>query len=108
LGQLLEHEQRLARDLQAAKEEADRLIRDAQAYAQDRDAACDAMIRDRTASLATAHEAQLNAELRSIAAHAAAEARLFDEGDSVLAKRLVSIALEFIGATVSSPAEASR
>ena len=108
LSQLLEREQGLALELQAANEEAGRLLRDARAYASNRDAACDAMIQESTASLATAHEAQLDAELRSIATHAATEASRFDEHDTVLTKRLVSMVLELIGATVPSQPGASR
>ena len=108
LSQLLEREQRLARELQAANEEAGRLLRDARAYARDRDAACEAMIQEGTASLATVHQVQLDAELRSITARAATEASRFDEDDTVLTKRLVSMVLELIGATVPSQQGAFR
>jgi vacuolar-type H+-ATPase subunit H len=108
LSQLLEREQHLARELQVANEEAGRLLRDARAYATNRDAACEAMIKESTASLVTAHEARLEAELRSIAAQAAAEASRFDHDDTVLTKRLVSMVLEMIGATVPSQPGASR
>ena len=108
LSRLLEREEHLARGLEAAKEEAGRLLREAEGYARERDAACDAMIRDRTARLAATHEAQLQADLRSIDANAEAEARRFDDPDGARMQRLVEVALESIGArgpqaTVSSP-----
>ena len=99
LSQLLEREERLARELDAAREEAGRLRREAVAYAHEKDAACEAIISERTAQLVSAHQAQLDADLRDIDANAAAEARSFDEHDAALARRLVAIVLESIGAT---------
>lgn len=99
LSQLLEREERLARELDAAREEASRLRREAAAYAHDKDAACDAIIRERITQLVSTHQAQLAADLRTIEANAAAEARCFNENDTVLARRLVAIVLESIGAT---------
>ena len=108
LSQLLQREEWLARELDAAREEAIRLRREAAAYAHEKDAACDAIIRERTAQLLSAHQAQLNADLRSIEANAAAEARCFNQNDTALAKRLVALALESIGATRTVVPEASE
>lgn len=107
LSRLLEREERLARELDAAKEEADRLRREAAAYAQEKNAACDALINERVAQLEVAYQAQLNADLRRIDAEATAEARCFDENDTALARRLVAIVLESIGATPAAQPVAS-
>lgn len=108
LSQLLEREQRLAGEMEAAKEEAGRLLSDARTYAREKDAACDAMIRERTAQLEKAHQAQLEGDLGVIAANAMAEARRFDESDTALTRRLVAMVLESIGATASQDGVPSR
>lgn len=108
LSQLLEREQLFARELDAARDEADRLRRDAAAYVQDKEAECDALIRERTARLVSTHQVQLEADLRGIDADAAAEAGCFDESDRALARRLVAIVLESIGATQPSASAVSR
>ena len=102
LSRLLEREERLARELDAAREEAARLRREAADYARDRDAACDAIIRERISRLVSEHQAQLDADLRNIDAKAASEARCFNENDTALTRRLVARVLESIGATQPS------
>jgi hypothetical protein len=103
LRQLLEREQRLAVELEDAKAEAEQLLAEAHAYSRERDAACDAVVEERIARLAAAHEAELQSDLRSIEERAAREARRFDEADTALTTRLVAIVLESIGALPEAP-----
>ena len=99
LDRLLDRELQIASQLTAAKAEAQRLVLEATEYAIRAEAACEATIGARDASLATAHEAELQHELQRIQSDAAAEAATYSVTDSGQTRTLVTLLLDAIGAT---------
>lgn len=101
LGRLFEYEQQLASQLEAAKADAERLVREAREYASQAERACERTIEERTALLAASHEQQLRNELQRIESQAGREASRFANPDPARTEALVALVLEAIGATGS-------
>ena len=89
LSQLLAGEQRLAQQLDLAREEAGRILHDAEDYARRTEAECAAAIDERTAELAASGEQRLRDELQDIRAGAAREVKRFEEIDADRTGKLV-------------------
>jgi len=98
LSRLLDSEQHLASQLDAAKADAEKLLREAREYASRAEAACESTIAARTASLAASFEQQLKNEVLRIQSDAALEASRFADPDPARTAALVAVLLEGIGA----------
>ena len=102
LGKLLEREQQVTSRLDAARAEAERLVRDAREYARDTEASCESRIEERITSLSNSYEQELQSELQRIQAESAAEARRFAEENPARTRALVTLLLEEIGAVTGT------
>ena len=101
LSRLLDREHHLALRLEVAKEEAGRVVDEAREYARQAEAACEALIEERTASLVVSHEQRLRDELQRIELEAGREASRFADSDPARMERLVALLLDAIVATGS-------
>lgn len=99
LSRLLDREQHLGLQLDAAKADAERVVDEAREYARQAEAACEKVIAERTASLVVSHEQQLSEELQRIEFEAGREASRFANPDPERAERLVALLLDAIVAT---------
>lgn len=107
LSQLLDREQQMASQLEAARADAERLVQEAREYTKQAEAACERMIAERTASLAASYELLFDEELRRIQAEAAQEGTRFTTPDPARDEALVVLLLNAIGAT-GARSEAAR
>ena len=78
LTELLVGEERVASQLDAARSEADQILRDAQDYARLAELACASTMETRVAALLTEHERELDVALRAIESRAAEDIARFD------------------------------
>jgi vacuolar-type H+-ATPase subunit H len=97
LSQLLAGEERLARQLEAAREEADRIVREAEDYARRTEDACAVSIEEQVVSRAAAAERQLRDELDRISAEAMAEVGRFELAASSRSTELVKLVFRELG-----------
>jgi len=107
LGKLLEREQQVTSRLDAARAEAERLVRDAREYARDTEASCESRIEERITRLSNSYEQELQSELQRLRVESATEARRFAEENPERTRTLVTLVLEEIGALTGTGAGAT-
>lgn len=98
LARLLASEERLTRQLESAREEADRIVRAAEAYARQTEDACAATIEERAVSLAALAEQEIREEIDRIRAEAKAEVHRLESAAADRLPELVRLVLEKLGA----------
>ena len=93
LSLLLASEMRLAQQLDAARGEAERILRDAEDYARRAEEGCAATIEERTAAAAAASERQLEEALARVQADLESDVKRFEHVDVARDEELVRLVL---------------